>query len=266
MSTDAVHLDAQLTYEDYREFVTFTSGQQSAKPWKSAFYSLITPAVVLWYALPQITPIRSWPGATPAEQNLWVALVPMLMVVTQLIGPSLLKAVAASGGKGTTIAAAASYLPLVWLLTLTQPALAIPWHPMPGQVVAMTLVPWVTYLSYLTFLKVPPLAEKRLQKRWAAVPTLHRPFRAEINHDVTWFDDGIRFCSYRWAQFKRYSETPGLLLLTDVNGKSHMLPKSCMDDPTLTRVRSLIQSHVATGKFLTRPTGFEVLPSPAPAA
>jgi hypothetical protein len=89
MDERVVRLNGSMNFEAFREYVLLQNGGERKDPWQRSAFSLVTPALALWFALPDISPAvvdaRFRHEATPGEQNFWIAVVPTMIPVIQML-------------------------------------------------------------------------------------------------------------------------------------------------------------------------------------
>jgi hypothetical protein len=83
-----------------------------------------------------------------------------------------------------------------------------------------------------------------------------------VNEQGVSNDNGKFVQSFRWAYFKRYGETPNLLLLITKAGDTMFMPKRALDESAMDELKMLICEHIAEGSFDKGTAAFPVLMPP----
>jgi hypothetical protein len=198
------------------------------------------------------------------QQNLWVTLIPSLIVTTFLVmAMAFPKTAPAKKGVGGRLLNAVikrrNALCFIWVLPLLIPQLEIDWAPTDRQAVWAAFVPWALYSGVVGLLLSVRKATV-VDKTWNKHPSLHRPAHTVVNDDGLDKDDGVVRHVYRWPHFKRYDETENLFVLTTEDGLSVWLPKrAAADEQAMDELKMLIHNNIGEGKFLGGKNAFEVV-------
>jgi hypothetical protein len=269
-------LEYALTLDDFRELTASMNplprGQKAWVQmviWLVLFFLLL--ANVYLYGLVASAQQRSG-GARAAldvpEQNLWVLLAPHLLIATflliaVLISPlrsNSLQARSKSQARMLRVTGLLSLLCGVWMIPVLVPGLAIYWRPTQGQLLWASFTPWALYFAAVR--PILSVRRKRLiDKTWASLPSLHRTTRADVSRAEIQLEDGLVEHQYRWAFFKRYSETQNLLLLINIDDvPAVVVPKRALpDDRAMDELKMLLSENVPDGQFLQKQQAFPVI-------
>jgi hypothetical protein len=265
MQNREVRFTAQMTYADFEELAYHLAGIPKLAGWRAALLDAITVATVLWFAIPRISPLRhdgglaELLGGVPREQNLWIAVVPTTIIAIQCYSRRIWHSALSLGRRPSKLTwQILRSLQLLILLTVVVPNLAVPWNPVPGQVVAAALLPWSVYSGVAAFLN---RRARLLKKSFDANPSASRRCAWVVDDGGISKGDGEIFTRYAWSHFTRFEESQNLILLHTVDARPLALPKRGVDPEILARTRSMILTHVGNGNFQIKASGFDVLPA-----